>query len=94
MPLTRGCACSTASAWAASWGLGAALYDVGATIGGVVFGTLSERLERRRIIIASVLALPIVPVFLAVIILTAVGKEAKGIETGGRLGTDRVSALG
>jgi SHS family lactate transporter-like MFS transporter len=36
----------------------------------------------------------IVPVFLAVIVLTAVGKEAKGIEFGGRLGTDRVSVLG
>jgi len=156
----------------------AVIYNVGATIGGVVFGTLSERLGRRRtIVVASVLALPIVPifalsttagwltlgsflmqvcvqgawgvipahltemspdtirgfypgvtyqlgnllaalnlpiqqalaaahgypfalvvtivpVFLAVIVLTAVGKEAKGIEFGGRLGTDRVSVLG
>jgi MFS transporter, SHS family, lactate transporter len=156
----------------------AVLYNVGATIGGVVFGSLSERLGRRRtIIIAAVLALPIVPlfalsatagwltlgsflmqicvqgawgvipahltemspdtirgfypgvtyqlgnllaalnlpiqqalaashgypfalvvtvvpVFLAVIVLTAIGKEAKGIAFGGRLGTDRVSALG
>ena len=32
------------------------------------------------------LAATIVPVFLAVIVLTAVGKEAKGIEFGGRLG--------
>ena len=156
----------------------AVIYNVGATIGGVAFGTLSERLGRRRtIIIASVLALPIVPifalsttagwltlgsflmqvcvqgawgvipahltemspdtirgfypgvtyqlgnllaalnlpiqqalaashgypfalvvtivpVFLAVIVLTAVGKEAKGIEFGGRLGTDGVSVLG
>ena len=156
----------------------AVIYNVGATIGGVAFGTLSERLGRRRtIVVASVLALPIVPifalsttagwltlgsflmqvcvqgawgvipahltemspdtirgfypgvtyqlgnllaalnlpiqqalaashgypfalvvtivpVFLAVIVLTAVGKEAKGIEFGGRLRTDRVSALG
>ena len=155
----------------------AVIYNVGATIGGVAFGTLSERLGRRRtIIVAAVLALPIVPifalsttagwltlgsflmqvcvqgawgvipahltemspdtirgfypgvtyqlgnllaalnlpiqqalaashgypfalvvtivpVFLAVIVLTAVGKEAKGIEFGGRLGTDRVSAF-
>ena len=40
------------------------------------------------------LVVTIVPVFLAVIVLTAVGKEAKGIEFGGRLGTDRVSVLG
>ena len=42
----------------------AVIYNVGATIGGVVFGTLSERLGRRRtIVVASVLALPIVPIF-------------------------------
>jgi MFS transporter, SHS family, lactate transporter len=35
------------------------------------------------------LAATIVPVFLAVIILSLVGKEAKGIEFGGRLGTER-----
>lgn len=40
------------------------------------------------------LVVTIVPVFLAVIILTAAGKEAKGIEFGGRLDTDRVSVLG
>jgi hypothetical protein len=40
------------------------------------------------------LVVTIVPVFLAVIVLTAVGKEATGIEFGGRLGTDRVSVLG
>lgn len=39
------------------------------------------------------LVVTIGPVFLAVIVLTAVGKEAKGIAFGGRLGTDRVSAL-
>ncbi len=156
----------------------AVLYNVGATIGGVVFGTLSERLGRRRtIVVAAVLGLPVVPLFalsttvgwlvlgsflmqvcvqgawgvipahltemspdtirgfypgvtyqlgnllaalnlpiqqslaathgypfalvvtvvpvlLAVIVLTSLGKEAKGIAFGGRLGTDRVSALG
>ena len=40
------------------------------------------------------LVVTIVLVFLAVIVLTAVGKEAKGIEFGGRLGTDRVSVPG
>ena len=156
----------------------AVLYNVGATIGGVIFGTLSERFGRRRtIVLAAVLGLPVVPIFalsatagwlalgsflmqmcvqgawgvipahltemspdsirgfypgvtyqlgnllaalnlpiqqslasshgypfaivvtvvpvlVAVIVLTAIGKEAKGIEFGGRLGTDRISALG
>src|SRR5258708_7040819 len=40
------------------------------------------------------LIVTVVPVLLAVIVLTSLGKEAKGIEFGGRLGTDRVSALG
>jgi MFS transporter, SHS family, lactate transporter len=156
----------------------AVLYNVGATIGGIFFGTLSQRFGRRRtIVLAAVLGLPIVPLFalsatagwlalgsflmqvcvqgawgvipahltemspdtirgfypgvtyqlgnllaalnlpiqqslavahgypfalvvtvvpvlIAVIVLTALGKEARGIEFGGRLGTDRVSALG
>jgi SHS family lactate transporter-like MFS transporter len=42
----------------------AVAYNVGATIGGVVFGSLSERFGRRyTIAFAAVLALPIVPVF-------------------------------
>jgi SHS family lactate transporter-like MFS transporter len=151
-------------------------YTVGATIGGIVFGTLSERFGRRyTIVFCAVLALPIVPlfalsrtagwlalgsfliqvcvqgawgvipahltemspdtirgfypgvtyqlgnclaainlpiqqslaashgypfslivtvvpVFVAVALLTLVGKEAKGIEFGGRLGTSRAGA--
>ncbi|HEY0813550.1 MAG TPA: MFS transporter [Pseudonocardia sp.] len=163
---------TTAATWIA------VLYNVGATIGGVIFGTLSQRFGRRRtIVLAAVLGLPIVPLFalsatagwlalgsflmqfcvqgawgvipahltemspdtirgfypgvtyqlgnllaalnlpiqqslaathgypfalvvtvvpvlIAVIVLTSLGKEARGIEFGGRLGTDRVSALG
>jgi SHS family lactate transporter-like MFS transporter len=42
----------------------AVLYNVGAIIGGLVFGTLSERLGRRHtIIFAAVLALPVIPIF-------------------------------
>jgi MFS transporter, SHS family, lactate transporter len=154
----------------------AVLYNVGATIGGVVFGSLSERFGRRyTIVFCAVLGLPIVPLFawsttagylvlgsflmqvvvqgawgvipahltemspdtirgfypgvtyqlgnclaafnlpiqqglaashgypfaltvtvvpvlIAVAVLTLVGKEAKGIEFGGRLGTAKVSA--
>lgn len=154
----------------------AVAYNVGAMIGGIVFGTLSERLGRRRtIVIAAVLGLPVVPIFalsttagflvlgsflmqvcvqgawgvipahltemspdtirgfypgvtyqlgnllaalnlpiqqslaashgypfalivtivpvlLAVIVLTSLGKEAKGISFGGQLGTEKVTA--
>ncbi|MFD9889219.1 MFS transporter [Amycolatopsis sp. NPDC059027] len=42
----------------------AVLYNIGAIIGGVTFGALSERLGRRRtIVLTSLLALPIVPIF-------------------------------
>ncbi|MCW2722472.1 MFS transporter [Pseudonocardia sp.] len=42
----------------------AVIYNVGATIGGVVFGSLSERFGRRyTIAFAAALALPIVPLF-------------------------------
>ncbi|MCH6171763.1 MFS transporter [Pseudonocardia alaniniphila] len=42
----------------------AVLYNVGATIGGLVFGTLSERYGRRyTIAFCAVLGLPIVPLF-------------------------------
>jgi len=42
----------------------AILYNVGAMIGGTILGSLSERLGRRRtIILAAVLALPVVPLF-------------------------------
>ena len=42
----------------------AVLYNIGATIGGLVFGTLSERLGRRHTIaFCAVLGLPIVPLF-------------------------------
>jgi MFS transporter, SHS family, lactate transporter len=40
------------------------IYNIGAIIGGTVFGTMSQRFGRRRIIvIAAVLGLPIVPIF-------------------------------
>ena len=42
----------------------AIIYNVGAIIGGLVFGGLSERFGRRRIIVfCAVLGLPIVPIF-------------------------------
>ncbi len=42
----------------------AVVYNIGAAIGGAVFGGLSERLGRRRtIVLCTVLALPIVPIF-------------------------------
>jgi SHS family lactate transporter-like MFS transporter len=42
----------------------AAIMNVGAIVGGIVFGIWSERLGRRRaIIIASLLALPIIPLW-------------------------------
>lgn len=47
---------------AASWI--AVVYTIGATIGGIVFGTLSERFGRRyTIVFCAVIALPIVPLF-------------------------------
>ncbi|MEV6842929.1 MFS transporter [Actinoplanes sp. NPDC051411] len=50
------------SATTATWI--AVIYNVGAIIGGTVFGTMSQRFGRRRIIvIAAVLGLPIVPIF-------------------------------
>ena len=42
----------------------AIIYNIGAIIGGLVFGTMSERFGRRRIIVfCAVLGLPIVPIF-------------------------------
>lgn len=42
----------------------AVLYNIGAIIGGLTFGTLSERLGRRRTIVAAaVLGLPVIPIF-------------------------------
>jgi MFS transporter, SHS family, lactate transporter len=42
----------------------AIVYNIGAMIGGLVFGSLSERLGRRRtIVLAAVLGLPVVPLF-------------------------------
>jgi SHS family lactate transporter-like MFS transporter len=42
----------------------ALLYNVGAILGGVLFGTYSERLGRRRaIMLAALLGLPVVPLF-------------------------------
>ncbi|MFI6074527.1 MFS transporter [Actinoplanes sp. NPDC051343] len=50
------------SATTATWI--AVIYNIGAIIGGTVFGTMSQRFGRRRIIvIAAVLGLPIVPIF-------------------------------
>lgn len=42
----------------------AVLYNVGALIGGVLFGTLSERFGRRAtIVLAALLGLPLIPIF-------------------------------
>ncbi|MDA8255172.1 MAG: MFS transporter [Betaproteobacteria bacterium] len=42
----------------------AVLYNIGALLGGIVFGTLSERIGRRyAIVIASLLVLPIIPLW-------------------------------
>ena len=42
----------------------AIIYNVGAIVGGLVFGGLSERFGRRRIIVfCAVLGLPVVPIF-------------------------------
>jgi MFS transporter, SHS family, lactate transporter len=42
----------------------AVVYNIGAICGGLLFGTLSERFGRRRcIIIASLLALPVIPLW-------------------------------
>jgi SHS family lactate transporter-like MFS transporter len=40
------------------------------------------------------LTVTIIPVFVAVIILSLIGKEAKGIEFGGQLGTEREATVG
>jgi SHS family lactate transporter-like MFS transporter len=43
-------------------GVIAVVYNIGAIIGGIVFGSLSERIGRRRaIVIAALLSLPVVP---------------------------------
>ena len=42
----------------------AILYNIGALAGGMVFGTLSERIGRKRaIILAALLALPVIPLY-------------------------------
>src|SRR6201992_3223486 len=42
----------------------AVVYNIGAIVGGILFGTLSERFGRRRcIIIASLLTLPVIPLW-------------------------------
>src|SRR5579864_7550766 len=42
----------------------AIVYNLGALVGGILFGTLSERIGRRRaIVIAALLAIPIVPLW-------------------------------
>jgi SHS family lactate transporter-like MFS transporter len=42
----------------------AIVYNVGALLGGILFGTLSERIGRRRaIVIAALLAIPIIPLW-------------------------------
>jgi MFS transporter, SHS family, lactate transporter len=42
----------------------AIVYDIGAILGGLVFGTFSERIGRRRaIVIAALLTLPIIPLW-------------------------------
>lgn len=50
------------SATTATWI--AVIYNIGAVIGGITFGSLSDRLGRRRtIVLCVVLALPLVPIF-------------------------------
>jgi SHS family lactate transporter-like MFS transporter len=45
-------------------GLIAIIYNVGALFGGILFGTLSERIGRRRaIVIAALLAIPVIPLW-------------------------------
>ena len=45
-------------------GLIVIIYNVGALLGGIVFGTLSERIGRRRaIVIAALLAIPAIPLW-------------------------------
>jgi SHS family lactate transporter-like MFS transporter len=42
----------------------AVVYNIGAIVGGILFGTLSERFGRRRcIIISALLALPVIPLW-------------------------------
>ena len=42
----------------------AMVYNIGAILGGIVFGTFSERLGRRRtIVIAALLTLPVIPLW-------------------------------
>ena len=57
--------------------------NIGAIIGGIFFGTLSERIGRRRaIVIAALLALPIIPLWAFTASPCAIGKEAKGVAFG------------
>jgi SHS family lactate transporter-like MFS transporter len=42
----------------------AIVYNIGALLGGILFGTLSERIGRRRaIVIAAMLAIPVIPLW-------------------------------
>jgi MFS transporter, SHS family, lactate transporter len=42
----------------------AIIYNIGALLGGIIFGTFSERIGRRRaIVIAAVLAVPVIPLW-------------------------------
>lgn len=45
-------------------GLIAIVYNIGALLGGIVFGTFSERIGRRRaIVLAALLAIPVIPLW-------------------------------
>jgi SHS family lactate transporter-like MFS transporter len=45
-------------------GLIAIVYNIGALLGGILFGTWSERIGRRRaIVIAAILAIPVIPLW-------------------------------
>src|SRR5580704_4246470 len=45
-------------------GLIAIIYNIGALLGGILFGTWSERIGRRRaIVIAAILAIPVIPLW-------------------------------
>lgn len=60
-------------------GLIVIVYNVGALLGGILFGSLSERMGRRRaIVIAALLAIPVIP-------LWAYGHSIAGLAVGGFL---------
>ena len=67
----------------------AIVYNVGAIIGGLLFGTISERLGRRKaIVVASLIALPVIPlwVFGSTAVVLAIGAFLMQISVQGAWG--------